>query len=109
MAMRRSTLLWLAVGLCALAPLTLPSLAMADDPVRAYVLIDTQPGKLEAAQRALSSLGNCLALEHHFMSDELIAHLHCTDAKYLTVAVTKDIAANPAVARVAVLAVLKGN
>ena len=107
--MRRSTLLWLAAGLYAPASLTLPSPVMADDPVRAYVLIDAQPGKLEAAQGALSSLGNCKALDHHFMRDEFIAHLDCTDAKYLTVAVTKDIAASPAVARVAVLAVLKGN
>src|SRR5215510_3274427 len=52
MAMRSSTLLWLAAGLCAPAPLVLPSPAMADDAVRAYVLIDAQPGKLEAAQGA---------------------------------------------------------
>lgn len=43
------------------------------------------------------------------MRDQFIAHLDCTDAKYPTVAVTNDIAANPPVARVAVLAVLKGD
>ena len=107
--MRRSTLLSLAAGLCTPASVALPPPAMAGDMVRAYVLVDAQPGQLEAAEGALNGLGNCLALNHHFMGDEIIAHLHCDDPKYLTVAVAGDIAKNPAVARVTVLAILKGD
>jgi hypothetical protein len=109
MVMRRSTLLWLAAGLYAPASVALPSPAAAGDGVRAYVLVDAQPGQLEAARNALDGLGNCLALDHHFMGDEIIAHLDCDEPKYLTVAVTGKIGGNPAVAGVTILAVRKRN
>ena len=86
---------------------TLASSARAEEMVRAYVLLEAKPGQVQNALQSVSSLGNCLALTHSFMGDEILAHIHCDGPKYLNTAITEDIPKNDAVARVTVLAVLK--
>ena len=97
----------LVAGSGALAALCLPGAAVAADSVRAYVLVEAKPGKIDAALQSLKSLGNCLSMEHSFSTDEIIAHLECDAPKYLNAAIADDIAKNEAVARVTILTVLK--
>ena len=80
----------------------------AEEMVRAYVLLEAKPGQLQNALQSVNGLGNCLALTHSFMGDEILAHIHCDGPKYLNTAITEDIPNNEAVARVSVLAVIKG-
>jgi hypothetical protein len=87
---------------------TLASSASAEEMVRAYVLLEAKPGQLQNALQSVNGLGNCLALTHSFMGDEILAHIHCDAPKYLNTAITEDIPKNEAVARVTVLAVIKG-
>ena len=87
---------------------TLASSAIAEEMVRAYVLLEAKPGQLQNALQSVNGLGNCLALTHSFMGDEILAHIHCDGPKYLNTAITEDIPKNEAVARVTVFAVLKG-
>jgi hypothetical protein len=86
----------------------IPASASAEEMVRAYVLLEAKPGQLQNALQSVNGLGNCLALTHSFMGDEILAHIHCDGPKYLNTAITEDIPKNEAVARVTVLAVLKG-
>jgi hypothetical protein len=79
--------------------------AVAAESVRAYVLVEAKPGQIDAALQSLRSLGNCLALEHSFMKDEIVAHLECDAPKYLNAAITDDVSNNDAVARVTILVV----
>lgn len=83
--------------------------AAADETVRAYLLVEAKPGQSQEAQQALTGLGNCLALPHSFMGDEIVVHLHCDGLRYLNMAVADSIARHAAVARVTVLTVLKGS
>jgi hypothetical protein len=86
----------------------LASSASAEEMVRAYVLLEAKPGQLQDALQSVNGLGNCLALTHSFMGDEILAHIHCDGPKYLNTAIAEDIPKNEAVARVTVLAVIKG-
>ena len=98
----------LVAGSCVLAAAALPKAATAGETVRAYLLVEAKPGQVQAATQALNGLGNCLALTHSFMNDEIVAHLHCDGAEYLNVAIADNVAKSDAVARVTVLTVLKG-
>jgi hypothetical protein len=104
--MRKTKLAGVGAALCLLASIVAPGAAMAET-VRAYVLVEAKSGQREAAVRSLNGLGNCLALTHAFMSDEIVAHLECDNAEYLSVAVANNVAKSEAVARVTTLAVLK--
>jgi hypothetical protein len=81
---------------------------MAAETVRAYVLVEVRPGQIQTALQSLNGLGNCLALTHTFMNDEIVAHLHCDGAEYLNRAIANNVAKSEAVARVTILTVLKG-
>ncbi len=96
----------LTVAASLIAALAAP--VSAQEMVRAYVLVEAKPGQVENALQSVNGLGNCLALTHSFMGDEFVAHIHCDGPKYLNVAITEDIPKNDAVARLTVLAVLKG-
>ena len=87
--------------------LSLPGAAVAAESVRAYVLVEAKPGRIEAALQSLKSLRNCLATEHSSLTDEIVAHLECDSPKYLSTAIADDVSNNEAVARVTVLTVLK--
>jgi hypothetical protein len=104
--MRKTKLVGLGAGFYLLASVVFSGTAMAET-VRAYVLVEAKSGQREAAVRSLNGLGNCLALTHAFMSDEIVAHLECDNTEYLSVAVANNIAKSDAVARVTTLAVLK--
>jgi hypothetical protein len=92
---------------CVLAAVAAPKVVTAGELVRAYVLIEAKPGQMEAALQSLNGLGNCLALTHSFMSNEIVAHLHCDGADYLNTAIANNIARSDAVERATVLTVLK--
>jgi hypothetical protein len=102
-----SRLIRLVAGSGALVGLSLPAAVVAAESVRAYVLVEAKPGRIEAALQSLKSLGNCLAMEHSLMNDEVVAHLDCDAPKYLSAAIANDIPNNEAVARVTILAVIK--
>jgi hypothetical protein len=101
-------LVGLVAGSCAFAAVAIPKATMAAELVRAYVLVEAKPGQIEAALQSLNGLGNCLALTHSFMNDEIVAHLACDGPEYLSIAVGGNVAKSEAVARVTILSVLKG-
>jgi len=56
--------------------------------VRAYILIETAPGKEgEVMSSVPHGLMNCLALVHGFMPGEVLVHLHCEKLDYLNTAI----------------------
>jgi hypothetical protein len=97
----------LVVTLCVLASFTALGAATAGERVRAYVLVEAKPGQVEAAIQSLNGLGNCLALTHSFMRDEIVAHLECDGPEHLSAALADNVTKSEAVARVTTLAVLK--
>ena len=59
--------------------------------VRAYLLIDTDPGSDVLPRLKSLSLGNCLLLAEQMMPGEIIAHLHCNERPDVTRAIVEDI------------------
>lgn len=46
--------------------------------VRAYILIETMPDKVQEVESSVSQgLSNCKALAHNMIANEVVAHLHC--------------------------------
>ena len=68
---------------------------------------EAKPGQMQSALQSLDGLGNCLALTHSFMSDEIVAHLHCDSPEYLRAAIADNVSKSAAVARVTLLTVIK--
>jgi len=97
----------LIAGSCALAAVSVPRSTTAAEMVRAYVLVEAKPGQMQSALQSLDGLGNCLALTHSFMSDEIVAHLHCDSPEYLRAAIADNVSKSAAVARVTLLTVIK--
>jgi hypothetical protein len=71
--------------------------------VRAYVLVDVDPGADMLPRLRSLSLGNCLMLAEQLMPGEIIAHLHCTESPDLTRALIEDIGRLEGVKRATVL------
>jgi hypothetical protein len=77
--------------------------------VRAYVLIETTPELTRAVHDAVGhGLANCLALGHSFLTSEVLAHLECTDLKYLYEAITQEYPGRDGVIRVTPLQIING-
>lgn len=105
--MRSWKLTCLASACCVLtASAAVPTAALAEM-VRAYVLVEAKAGQTQAALQSLDGLGNCLALTHTFMHNEIVAHLHCDSPEYLSVAIADNVAKSAAVARVTTMSVMK--
>ncbi len=108
--MRNVTVGRLAGALCLLFSLAASQPAMAQQMVRAYVLVETTPGSTNTVHDALAGLGlsNCLALVESLWHSEVIVHLQCNDPESLNVAITEGIARVEGVARATTWVIIKG-
>jgi hypothetical protein len=76
---------------------------------RAYLLVEfdsAQASNMLALLRSVS-LGNCLMVAEQLFTNEIIAHLHCTELPDVTKAVVEDIARLEGVKRTTMLALIK--
>ena len=76
--------------------------------VRAYILIETAPGKHGQIQASVGhGLKNCLAIGHSLRPSEVIVHLECTDLACLNEAIVNDIPQLEGVVRITTCVVVK--
>lgn len=99
--MRNVTVGGFAGALCLLSFLAASQPAMAQQMVRAYVLVETTPGDANTVQDALASLGlsNCKPLVESLWHSEVIVHLQCNDPESLNVAIVDRISRVEGVSR----------
>lgn len=108
--MRNVTVGCFAGALCLLSSLAASQPAMAEQMVRAYVLVETTPGSTNTVHDALAGLGmmNCKPLVESLWHSEVIVHVQCNDPESLNVAITEGIARVEGVARTTTWVIIKG-
>jgi len=81
--------------------------AMANQMVRAYVLLET-PASLEAVQSSSGSWSNCKPLFNRIFTGEILVHIHCNDIHDLNEAITRNLPRVEGVSRITILRIRVG-
>ncbi len=107
--MRNVTVGRLAGALCLLFSLAASQPALAQQMVRAYVLVEMTPGDSNTVHDALAGVGlsNCKQLVESLWHSEVIVHLQCNDPESLNVAIADGISRVEGVARTTTWMILK--
>ena len=107
--MRNVTVSCFASALFLLSSMAASQPAMAQQMVRAYVLVEMSPGAANTVHDALAGVGlsNCKQLVESLWHSEVIVHLQCNDPESLNVAITDGISRVEGVARTTTWMIMK--
>ncbi|MEE8500029.1 MAG: hypothetical protein V3S27_05590 [Kiloniellales bacterium] len=107
--MRNVTVSFFAGALCLLSSMAASQPALAQQLVRAYVLVETTPGDADTVHDALVGLGmsNCKPRVKSLWHSEVIVEVVCNDLGSLNVAITEGISGVEGVARTTTWMILK--